>query len=59
MLTRDGGELTVHQDLAAAVEGYAALHEASTAQHGELSALAMLEYRVVLIGVDVLKPVVL
>ncbi|SDN58456.1 Protein of unknown function [Actinomyces ruminicola] len=51
-----GDETAVLADLSAAAQRYEALDAASHTRHGELDPLAMFNYRVDVLGLDVLKP---
>lgn len=51
-----GNEMGVLADLSAAAERYEVLETASHTRHGELDPIAMFNYRVDVLGLDVLKP---
>lgn len=54
-----GDEMAVLAALSGAAERYEILNSASCAQHGELDPLAMFNYRVDVLGLDVLKPLII
>ncbi|WP_147681548.1 DUF262 domain-containing protein [Actinomyces ruminicola] len=55
----NGNEMGVLADLSAAAERYEVLDAASHTRHGELDPIAMFNYRVDVLGLDVLKPLVI